>query len=66
MKHSYYSQFDQGTQNWANFPYFTNQVCPMHDCPDLDTQENLIECEKNILVQQEDISYIIMIFLVVT
>ena len=32
----------------ANFPYFTNQVCPMNDCPDLDSQENLIDCEKKI------------------
>ena len=27
----------------ANFPYFTDQVCPMNDCPEL---EHLIKCEK--------------------
>ena len=38
----------------------------MNDCPELDTQEHLIECEKSILVKQLHISYIILIFLVVT
>ena len=62
MKHSYYSHFDQEIFK-ANFPYFKDQVFPMNDCPELDTQEHLIEWEKTLLVQQEHIIYIIIIFL---
>ena len=34
----------------ANFPYNTDQVCPMNGCQDLDTQEHCVICEEyNIL-----------------
>ena len=45
MKHSYYSHFDQEIFK-ANFPYFKDQVFPMNDCPELDTQEHLVESEE--------------------